>query len=97
MIYKILSSSEQLSGTPSTISDANRVLIQNTGTDTTPIPHLITLKSDADEQGGVAVVGTFWIHQDKILLLKSINSILLKLILALKFMQPMLELQDENV
>lgn len=62
MIYKILSSSEQLSGTPSTISDANRVLIQNTGTDTTPIPHLITLKSDADEQGGVAVVGTFWIH-----------------------------------
>jgi len=65
MIYKILSSSEQLSGTPSTISDANRVLIQHNAGDTTPVPHLITVKSDAGaapEGAGVAVVGTFWVH-----------------------------------
>jgi len=60
MIYKILSVSEALSDTPSTVSGANRVLIQhnaNAGSS-----HLITLKSDAGAEGGVAIVGTFWIH-----------------------------------
>lgn len=60
MIYKILSSSETLSETPSTVSNANRVLIQHNAT--AGASHLITLKTDALAEGGVTVVGTFWIH-----------------------------------
>ena len=60
MIYKILSVSETLSETPSTVSDANRVLLQHNAN--AGASHLITLKSDAGAEGGVAVVGTFWIH-----------------------------------
>ena len=60
MIYKILSVSETLSFTPSTVSNANRVLIQHNAN--AGASHLITLKSDAGAEGGVAVVGTFWIH-----------------------------------
>jgi hypothetical protein len=60
MIYKILSVSEGLSDTPSTVSDANRVLLQHNAN--AGASHLVTLKSDAGAEGGVAVVGTFWIH-----------------------------------
>ena len=67
MIYKILSVSEALSDTPSTVSNANRVLIQhnaNAGTS-----HLITLKSDATA-GGPAIVGTFFIHPGQDIVIK---------------------------
>ncbi len=67
MVYTIKSSSSALSDTPSTVSNANRVLIQhnaNAGTS-----HLITLQSDATA-GGPAIVGTFYIHPGQDIVIK---------------------------
>ena len=67
MVYTIKSSASALSDTASTVSDANRVLIQhnaNAGTS-----HLVTLKSDSTA-GGPAVVGTFYIHPGQDIVIK---------------------------
>ena len=67
MVYTIKSSAVALSDTASTVSDANRVLIQhnaNAGTS-----HLVPLKSDAPA-GGPAVVGTFYIHPGQDIVIK---------------------------
>ena len=67
MVYTIKSSAVALSDTPSTVSNANRVLIQhnaNAGTS-----HLITLKSDTTA-GGPAIVGTFFIHPGQDIVIK---------------------------
>ena len=67
MVYTIKSSAVALSDTASTVSDANRVLIQhnaNAGTS-----HLVTLKSDSTA-GGPAVVGTFYIHPGQDIVIK---------------------------
>jgi len=67
MVYTIKSSAVALSDTPSTVSNANRVLIQhnaNAGTS-----HLVTLKSDTTA-GGPAIVGTFFIHPGQDIIIK---------------------------
>ena len=67
MVYTIKSSAAALSDTASTVSNANRVLIQhnaNAGTS-----HLVTLKSDATA-GGPATVGTFYIHPGQDIVIK---------------------------
>ena len=67
MVYTIKSSAVALSDTPSTVSSANRVLIQhnaNAGNS-----HLVTLKSDTTA-GGPAVVGTFYIHPGQDIVIK---------------------------
>ena len=67
MVYTIKSSAAALSDTGSTVSNANRVLIQhnaNAGTS-----HLVTLKSDSTA-GGPAIVGTFYIHPGQDIVIK---------------------------
>ena len=67
MVYTIKSVAEALSDTASTVSNANRVLIQhnaNAGTS-----HRVTLKSDTTA-GGPAVVGTFYIHPGQDIVIK---------------------------
>jgi hypothetical protein len=67
MVYTIKSSAAALSDTASTVSNANRVLIQhnaNAGTS-----HLVTLKSDSTA-GGPAIVGTFYIHPGQDIVIK---------------------------
>ena len=67
MVYTIKSSASALSDTPSTVSNANRVLVQhnaNAGTS-----HLITLQSDSTA-GGPAIVGTFYIHPGQDIVIK---------------------------
>ena len=67
MVYTIKSSATALSDTPSTVSNANRVLVQhnaNAGTS-----HLVTLKSDSTV-GGPAIVGTFYIHPGQDIIIK---------------------------
>lgn len=67
MVYTIKSSAVALSDTASTVSSANRVLVQhnaNAGTS-----HLVTLKSDSTA-GGPAVVGTFYIHPGQDIVIK---------------------------
>lgn len=67
MVYTIKSSAVALSDTPTTVSNANRVLIQhnaNAGTS-----HLVTLKSDTTA-GGPAIVGTFFIHPGQDIVIK---------------------------
>jgi len=68
MVYTIKSSAEALSDTASTISNANRVLIQHNAN--AGISHLITIKSDATFAGGPAIVGTFYIHPGQDIVIK---------------------------
>jgi|TARA_Y100000289_G_scaffold57294_1_gene61602 hypothetical protein len=65
MVYTIKSSASALSDTASTVSNANRVLLQNTGNSAT----LITIKSDATA-GGPAIVGTVYAQAGADLLIK---------------------------
>lgn len=65
MVYTIKSSASALSDTESTVSSANRVLLQNTGT----AAALVTIKSDATA-GGVAVVGTVYVQAGADLVIK---------------------------
>ena len=67
MVYTIKSSAVALSDTASTVSDANRVLIQHNAN--AGASHLVTLKSDATA-GGPAVVGTFYIHPGQDIVIK---------------------------
>ena len=67
MVYTIKSSAVALSDTASTVSNANRVLIQHNAN--AGASHLITLKSDATA-GGPAVVGTFYIHPGQDIVIK---------------------------
>ena len=65
MVFTIKSSAVELSDTASVVSNANRVLLQNTGNSAT----LITLKSDATA-GGPAIVGTVYVQAGADLLIK---------------------------
>lgn len=67
MLYTIKSSAVALSNTPSTVSSANRVLIQHNAN--AGISHLVTLKSDSTD-GGPAIVGTFYIHPGQDIVIK---------------------------
>ena len=67
MVYTIKSSAVALSDTASTVSSANRVLLQNTGTTAA----LVTIKSDDTFQSGSAAVqGTVYVQAGADLLIK---------------------------
>ena len=67
MVYTIKSSAVALSDTASTVSSANRVLLQNTGT----AAALVTIKSDDTFQSGSAAVqGTVYVQAGADLLIK---------------------------
>lgn len=67
MVYTIKSSAVALSDTASTVSSANRVLLQNTGT----AAALVTIKSDPTFQtGNPAVQGTVYVQAGADLLIK---------------------------
>ena len=65
MVYTIKSSASALSDTASTVSSANRVLLQNTGTTAA----LVTIKSDSTA-GGPAIIGTVYVQAGADLLIK---------------------------
>ena len=61
-VFTIKSSAVELSDTASTVSNANRVLLQNTGS--AGNSKVVTIKSDATYQaGGAAVQGTVGVMQ----------------------------------
>ena len=67
MVYTIKSSAAALSDTPSTVSSANRVLLQNTGTSAA----VVTIKSDDTFQSGSAAVqGTVYVQAGSDLVIK---------------------------
>ena len=67
MVYTIKSSAVALSDTASTVSSANRVLLQNTGNTAA----LVTIKSDDTFQSGSAAVqGTVYVQAGADLLIK---------------------------
>tara|TARA_A100000164_G_scaffold327766_1_gene314335 strand:- start:21 stop:308 length:288 start_codon:yes stop_codon:yes gene_type:complete len=62
MVFAIKSSAVALSDTPSTVSNANKVLLQNTGATGSNV--VVTIKSDATYQpGSAAVQGTVVVIQ----------------------------------
>lgn len=67
MVYTIKSIAAALSDTASTVSNANRVLIQHNSN--AGQSHLVTLKSDSTA-GGPAIVGTFYIHPGQDIVIK---------------------------
>ena len=58
MVYTIKSSASALSDTASTVSSANRVLLQHNGTSAALVT---TIKSDSTA-GGPAIVGTVYVQ-----------------------------------
>ncbi len=67
MVFTIKSSAAELSDTPSTVSNANRVLLQHTGTGFATV----TIKSDDTFQpGSAAIQGTVIVRPDNPIVIK---------------------------